>query len=478
MNDILRQIQNGENKNLEFKETLPKNESIAKTAIAFSNTSGGKLIIGVNDQREIVGIDDTNIFEIQDKIASIVFDSCNPNILPEIYTLNIDGKLLLVIEFFRGNLLPYYLKNEGKNKGTYIRIGATNRKAYFENIVELERQKRHISYDEEICYDKVLNDLDLAPLRKRFEDINRPLNDEKLKNLKLTKEEHSVTYPTNALMILLGEPLHCMVKCARFKGTTMELFIDKKEYSGDIFSILEKSIAFMQNHINLRGEIKGLVRTDTYEIPQVALREALINALIHRDYINGGRDIKVGIYDDIVNIVSPGSFPNTITAEDIMSGRSEARNKVVANVFKELGLIEQWGSGISRIKMACKESGLKEPKIEEENDFVDVEFYRPIMDKNEYLVSNTVGKPLETDDCGRLRTITDDYAKLSEEERKVLLYLLENTTISRKEVLEVLAIKKTKAHKILASLVEKELIEREGKGRGTYYKLVKVSTDA
>ncbi len=128
--------------------------------------------------------------------------------------------------------------------------------------------------------------------------------------------------------------------------------------------------------------------------------------------------------------------------------------------------------------MACKESGLKEPKIEEENDFVDVEFYRPIMDKNEYLVSNTVGKPLETDDCGRLRTITDDYAKLSEEERKVLLYLLENTTISRKEVLEVLAIKKTKAHKILASLVEKELIEREGKGRGTYYKLVKVSTDA
>ncbi len=173
MNDILRQIQNGENKNLEFKETLPKNESIAKTAIAFSNTGGGKLIIGVNDKREIVGIDDTNIFEIQDKIASIVFDSCNPNILPEIYTVNIDSKLLLVIEFFRGNLLPYYLKNDGKNNGTYIRIGATNRKADFENIVELERQKRHISYDEEICYDKVLNDLDLAPLRKRFEDINR-----------------------------------------------------------------------------------------------------------------------------------------------------------------------------------------------------------------------------------------------------------------------------------------------------------------
>lgn len=159
----------------------------------------------------------------------------------------------------------------------------------------------------------------------------------------------------------------------------MELFIDKKEYSGDIFTILENTQNFILNHINLRAEIKELYRTDTYEIPKVALREALINALIHRDYINKGRDIKVGIYDDIVNIVSPVSFPNTITATDIDNGRSEARNKVIANVFKELGLIEQWGSGINRIKTICKENELKDPKIEEQNDFVDVEFFRPII---------------------------------------------------------------------------------------------------
>ena len=114
----------------------------------------------------------------------------------------------------------------------------------------------------------------------------------------------------------------------------------------------------MLNHINLKGEIKGLQRTDTYEIPVPALREALINAIIHRDYTNRGRDIKVGIYDDIVNIVSPGGLPNTITIEDIFSGRSEARNRVVANVFKELNLIEQWGSGINRIINACIKHGL------------------------------------------------------------------------------------------------------------------------
>ncbi len=479
MSNILQQIKNGENKSLEFKETLPKNESIAKTVIAFSNTSGGKLIVGVNDKREIVGVDDSNIFETEDKISSIIFDSCSPNILPEMYTLNIEGKLLLVIEVFRGNLLPYYLKKEGKNNGTYIRIGATNREASFENIVELERQKRNISYDEEICYEKEFKGLDLTILYRRFESLNKQLNIEKLKNLKLIKEEHNRLYPTNALMILLGTPLHCSVKCAKFKGTTMELFIDKKEYSGDIFTILENSMAFIQNHINLRGEIKGLVRTDTYEIPTVALREALINALIHRDYINGGRDIKVGIYDDIVNIVSPGSFPHSITMDDITNGRSEARNRVIANLFKELGLIEQWGSGINRIKKQCLEAGLKEPQIKEQNDFVDVEFYRP-QDISDRLEPISVGKPSETDDYGRLRTISvekpSDNRRIpsdtTEQEKIVLKYIFEHSSIKSKQIEKLLKIKESRTRELLKQMVDKSLIVKLGSGRSTYYEVL------
>jgi len=282
----------GENKSVEFKEQLPKNESIVKTIVSFSNTSGGKLIIGVRDNREIVGIDDKDIFELQDRLSSLIFDRCYPNILPEIYTQNIEGKLLLVIEVFRGNLLPYYLKKEGKNNGTYIRVGATNRKASFENIVELERQRRNISFDEEINYEVEFSLLDLSPLYEVFEKVGKPLTHQKLKNLKLSKVEHEKEYASNALLILLGYYPHCMVKCAKFKGTSMDLFLDKKEYSGNIFSILENAQNFILNHINLRAEIKDLYRTDTYEIPKVALREALINALIHRDYINQGRDIK------------------------------------------------------------------------------------------------------------------------------------------------------------------------------------------
>jgi len=450
-------IKQGENKKVEFKEQLPKNESIVKTVIAFSNTSGGKLIVGINDNREVVGIQEDNIFELQDKITSLIFDSCYPNILPEIYTLNFEGKLLLVIEVFRGNLLPYYLKKEGKNSGTYIRVGASNRKASFDNIIELERQRRNISFDEELNYEVELSSLDLSTIYTVFEKVGKKLDEKKLENLKLIKKEHGKLYPSNALLILLGHYDHCMVKCAKFKGTTMELFLDKKEYSGNIFETLEKTQNFILNHINLRAEIKGLYRTDTYEIPIVALREALINALIHRDYINQGRDIKVGVYDDIVNIVSPGSYPNSINKEDIESGRSDARNRVIANVFKELGLIEQWGSGIARIKKSCLDIGLKEPKIVEMNDFVDVEFYRPI-------ISETVAKPSDT-----VGKVSDSLIPLSFQEETIIAYIEEHNRIVSKDVKKLLRIKESRTRELLKQMVEKGLIVRLGRGRSTYY---------
>lgn len=378
---ILDQIKNGESKTLELKEKLPDNKSIAKTVIAFANTGGGKIIVGINDKLKITGVDANSVYALKDKIASVIFDSCSPDILPEIYTININGKLLLVIEIFRGNLMPYFLKSEGKAEGVYIRVGATNRKASPQIIEELQRHKRYVSFDEEINYDITVREPDMLPIKARFAKIGKTLNDEKLRNLKLIKTDRGITYPTNALLILLGKFPHCAVKCARFKGVTMEVFIDKKEYRGNIFSILENTQNFILNHINLSAKIEGLYRTDSYEIPIVALREALINALIHRDYANFGRDVKVGVYDDIVNIVSPGALPNIVTVEDILRGRSEIRNKVIANVFKELGLIEQWGSGISRIMIACKKAGLKQPRIRERGDFVDVEFYRPKIEE-------------------------------------------------------------------------------------------------
>jgi ATP-dependent DNA helicase RecG len=243
----------------------------------------------------------------------------------------------------------------------------------------------------------------------------------------------------------------------------MDVFIDKKEYSGDIFFILENTQNFILKHINLRGEISSLYRKDTYEIPVVALREALINALIHRDYINGGRDIKVGIYDDIVNIVSPGGFPNTITASDIEAGRSEARNKVIANVFKTLGLIEQWGSGIKRIKSSCLEHGLSVPQIAESGDFVDVEIYRPPLH------ATIIADGLASDTAGHRRIPPD--TELSHEKQLIIDYISSNQQINSKQVEALLTLKERRVREILSQMVEVGLLVRKGSGPKTYYVL-------
>jgi ATP-dependent DNA helicase RecG len=479
--NLFEQIQQGESKTLELKSQLPLHEQIAKTVVAFANTSGGKLVIGVSDNREIIGIDEETIFSVKDQINSIIFDRCYPAILPEIYSVNQQGKLLLVVEVFRGNLLPYYLKAEGKNKGTYLRIGASNRKADFDHILELERQKRNQSFDEELCREEDLSTLDLSPLNARFSALGKPLNDEKLKNLKLIQMENSTLYPTQGLLILLGKYPHVVTKCARFKGTDMTLFLDRKEYSGDLFSQLEQVEAFIKNHINLRGEIKGLQRTDTFEIPETALREALINAVIHRDYSNQGRDIKVGVYDDIVNIVSPGGFPNSLTVESLTEGRSEIRNRVVARVFKELGFIEQWGSGIQRIKNLCTAHGLVEPRIREQGDFVDVEFYRPVADTAEK-VSDTEAKPADTE-TKPVDTETkpaDTETKPADTEAKpadtftrqvqiIMQHLNAHPTIGVKVVGELLEIKDSRAREVLQKMTDKGLLEKCGSARSTHY---------
>src|SRR6056297_3432851 len=369
---------------------MPKSAEECRTIIAFSNTAGGKLIIGVDNQGEIIGLEpNVNIFELKDKVASIIYETCYPTVLPDIYTTTIDDHLLLIIEVYRGNLLPYYLKNKGKSEGVYIRVGATNRKASYENILELERQRMNISFDQEANREVALDSLDISSLEGRFARAGKVLDQSVMKNLKLIIDDNNTIYPSNGLLILLGKFEHVRMKCSRFKGTSMDVFLDRKEYEGDLFTQLENTENFIKNHIRLSSQIKGLQREDQYELPIEAIRESLVNAVVHRDYSNDGRDIKIGIYDDIVNIVSPGAFPSTITQEDLLEGRSEIRNKVIARVFKELNYIEQWGSGIRRIKSSCKARGLKEPEIVEKGDFVDVSLYREVEHVIE-AVENTI----------------------------------------------------------------------------------------
>jgi ATP-dependent DNA helicase RecG len=206
--------------------------------------------------------------------------------------------------------------------------------------------------------------------------------------------------------------------------------------------------------------------------------------------------IKVGIYDDIVNIVSPGGFPSTLTAEALQEGRSEIRNRVVARIFKELGYIEQWGSGIQRIKSACKAIGLAEPRIREKGDFVDVEFYRPVADTEEKVpdtqekvrkrpvkpesdtgtiakVSDNTEKVPDTD-----REVSDSSGKAAAQQQRILSYLRAHQTVNSKYVETLIGVKEARARRVLSEMVDKGLIEKQGRARSTCYVLAQTSQGA
>lgn len=269
---MLLEIAQGEGKKLELKRELPQGVQLAQTLIAFANTAGGKLIIGINDQRELVGLGSADVFELKDSIASVTHDSCRPDLLPDIYVENVQGVELLVIEVSRGTMLPYYLKSKGRNLGTFIRLGATNRLASMQYIQELVRQRMNMTFDEQAYLNTNITDIDYSSLINRFEQQGKLLTPEKMRNLKLIVQENGQDHPSFGLMILLGLLEHVETKCSRFKGTDMSVFLDKKEFTGDLFSQLEQAETFIKTHLPLKVQILGLQRSENYEIPMSAIR--------------------------------------------------------------------------------------------------------------------------------------------------------------------------------------------------------------
>lgn len=456
--DIKDIIKNGENKTVEFKEIIPNSKKISQTAVAFANGAGGKIFIGITDNRKIIGIDENlDIFKTIDDLNTVIYDSCYPNINTNIYTENKEDKTILVVEIFPGNLKPYYIKSMGRENGVYIRVGASNRKAGYENILELERQRRNVTFDEEIDWDLDYKNLDLKILKKKFEENKKEFSEEKLLNLGLIKKEGKDLKVTRGLGIILGIYENTNINCARFKGKTMDIFLDKKEFTGNIFEKIENIQMFFKNHLNLSSKFEKFQRKDILEIPTLALREGIINAIVHRDYSNQGRDIKIGIYDDVVEIVSPGGLPSTLTIEQIYSGRSEIRNRVLARIFKEFNFIERWGSGINRMINLCKNANLKAPEIRETGDSVILTFYRAMPD-SAGLVPDNAG--LVPDNAG--------LNNLSNAEEKVFNLVSNKTT--RKEIQDKLSLSERTIRKVLNTLQEKDLVEKIGKGPATYYK--------
>ena len=310
---IIEEILAGESKNVEFKENLPeKSIKYMKSVVAFANGSGGKIIFGIVDKtREVIGFGKEEVFKIMDAIANAISDSCEPAIIPDITLQTIDGKTVIVLEVSAGRQRPYYIKSLGKETGVYVRVAGTTRLAdeYMVKELMFEGSNRH--FDQTLCTGWSITDEDIDTLCKAMKEqaVKNAHSDEQKTSIKdvgrqqlrswgILIERDGKDYPSNAYAILTGcGALNVAMQCGVFKGTTKEVFVDRRQYDGPIWEQIEQAYQFVLRNIHMGATFEGVYRQDVYEIPPDAIRELIINAAVHRSYLDHG-NIQIAIYDD------------------------------------------------------------------------------------------------------------------------------------------------------------------------------------
>lgn len=361
-------IQRPEGKTLEFKRDLSSPEKIIRTLIAFANGAGGRLIVGVEDgSRRIVGVPD--IEQTEERLANFIADRIEPRLVPEIHVLPWRKSYVLAVEVFPSPTRPHYVKSIGFPAGVYVRIGSTNRQADAAVVAELHRIVRGRSFDEEPMPESNSEAVDFRVASECFAPV-RALTRHNLHSLQLMARHQGREVATVAGTILFGVDRlkyfpDAYLRAGCFKGNDKSVILDSADITDYPVLAVEKSLQFVRRNIRHALQIEDSRHREVWEFPMVALREAIINAFVHADYAERGAPLRLGIFDDRIEIDNPGNLTPGLTIEDIRRGVSKLRNPVIGRVFHELKLIEQWGSGVQRMVIACREAALPEPQFEE-----------------------------------------------------------------------------------------------------------------
>jgi ATP-dependent DNA helicase RecG len=434
-----------------LKESLRLEEEICQSVSAFSNASGGLILAGVTDAGAICGIDiGKNTLE---EIANYIKRNTDPAILPSVKVFDIEGKRIVVIEVKESTDKPVFFKNHA-----YKRVGKTNQRIQSSEMRKLAKEiGKHVYWDERICEAAKLEDineeklkwlLEKARLERRFDIILNISTQEALERLNLAKDGKL----KNATILLLGNNPHefflqAEVRCARFKGTNPIDFIDMKVFNNDIISQREDALEFVKEHIKLRAEIKGTERIEKWEYPIEAIREAITNAICHRDYEIAGH-IQIRIFDDRLEVWGCGPLPEPLTPADLATKhKSVLRNPLIGKCFFLIKYIEEWGTGTNRIIDACVRHGLPEPIFE-------------------YIVGDFVV-------TFRKYNITDEMLNdLNLRQRNAVEYLLKQRKITNKEYRQLNpGITDRTVLNDFNELIEKNIITAKGEKKYRYYTL-------
>lgn len=432
-----------ESENIEFK--LQMVDDIYKEVIAFANTDGGVLYVGIDDNGNAVGLDDVD--ETYMRITNGIRDAIQPDVTMFIKYVLQDNKVIR-IEVGEGSYKPYYLKSKGmKPTGIYVRQGTSSVQASPEQIRRMIKESDGDNYEDTRCLEQELT-FDAA--RTAFQRYGVEFSVEKYRALGITQNEVF----TNLAMLLSDQCLHT-TKIAVFKDEYCTEFRDSKEFGGSVFNQFENAVNYLALCNKTESVIKGVVRTDKQDYPEEAIREALLNALVHRDYSFSG-SIIINVNDSKMEFISLGGLLPGLSTEDIRIGVSQPRNKKLAEIFHRLRLIESYGTGIRRI-FKLYENCPAQPIIEATNNAFKIVL--PNTNAIDVLAENKQNSAINTPTA------------ITPQMKTVLDYLSEYGEIGEEELQELLNVKRTRAYLVARQMCEADLIVTIGRGVNKKYRL-------
>ena len=441
---------------LEFKREMPKNDQIVKTIIGFCNRHGGKIIIGVNDDRTILGIPDRDIEEMMESLDRMIYEATSPPILPMLYTRTMGDKTVLFIEVSKGMNKPYYRRSEGLENGVYVRVGRHTLRANADLSEELKWQSRGITFDTLPIYQTNIEvDID----KKKIEDFFQKrkgrskvkVTEELLEAYEIYLKEHGKVYATSAGILLFGtNPQRYfsegMIICTHYAGKEGREALATKDCIGTLFEQYQEAVAFIISRLYRSFTIKGFERQEVLEVPEIALREVLLNMLVHRNY-HIKSPSKISIFDDRIEFFSPGDFPGPLTAHNLLEGMSFLRNPAICRAFREAHLMEKLGTGLIALFNSYIQMNLPAPQIMEGASFV-----KCILPRN---TPETIALKKKSNLPQSLQSVYNLFGVADE--------------ISVAQVMSTLDLPRSTAGRRLAALGQAKLIIKKGAGRAARY---------
>ena len=439
-----------ESETVELKSVVV--DDIKKEIIAFANSDGGKLYIGVRDDGEVAGLDDPDGTALQ--VSNMVRDSIKPDITMFLHyqTIEEDGKKIIEISVQRGTNRPYYIAKKGmRPEGVYVRQGYASVPATDTAIRCMIKETDGDRFETMRCLDQ---ELTFEDTKKEFQFHEIELGPQQMRTLKLV--ENDGLYSNLAL--LLSDQNPHTIKVAVFQGTKQMIFKDRREFGGSLMKQMNEVYEYIDFRNQIRATIEKLSRIDVRDYPVIAVREALLNLLVHRDYSFSASAL-ISIYDDRIEFVSIGGLMPGIDLEDIMAGISVCRNQNLANVFYRLHLIEAYGTGLTKIMEAYEETSEKPVISTTKNSFKIT-----LPNVNAKYETRAVPAPSEN-------SLSTPVPKIDNNEQRVLSYVREHGAITRPEAEKLLDTSASTASRLIKKMVKAGLLLPHGKARSTRYTL-------